>query len=41
MIHVDMNLENRVLLRRIHRECSMDKGKGHDVNDRLRQSSIS
>jgi len=41
MIHVDINLENGVLLRWIHRGCSMDKGKGHDVNDRLRRSSIS
>jgi len=35
MIHVDMNLENGVLLRQIPRGCSMDKSKGHDVNDRL------
>ena len=41
MIHVDMNLENGVLLQRRPRGCSMDKGKGYDVNDRLRQSSIS
>jgi len=41
MIHVDMNLENRVLLRRIPQECSMDKGKEHDVNDWLRRSNIS
>jgi len=29
------------LLQRIPRGCSMDKGKGHDVNNRLRRSSIS
>jgi len=41
MIHVDINLENGVLLRRIHQGCSMDKGKGHDVNNQLCRSSIS
>jgi len=41
MIHMNMNLENGVLLQRIHRGCSMDKGKGHDVNDQLCRSSIS
>ena len=41
MIHVDMNSENGVLLRWVPQGCCMDKGKGHDVNDRLRRSSIS
>ena len=41
MIHVDMNLENGVLLQWIPRGCNMDRGKGHDVNDWLRQSNIS
>ena len=41
MIHVDMNLENGVLLQQIPRGCSMGKGKGHDVNDQLCQSNIS
>jgi len=41
MIHEDMNLENGVLLHQIPQGCSMDKGKGYDVNDWLYRSSIS